>query len=276
MAVNPVFASIRVLIKGGGDLATGVASRLIRAGFPVLITEVARPLMVRRAVSFGAAVYEGQITVEGVTAVNAQPAAIETHIAAGHIPVLVDPAAEIRTTWRPLVLVDAIMAKRNLGTSRADAPLVIALGPGFVAGVDCHCVIETNRGHNLGRPIFQGQAQSNTGTPGPVEGLTRRRVLRAPEAGQIIPHAAIGDLVKSGDPVATMGQQSITAPFDGVLRGLIHPQVHVQSGQKIGDLDPRAEKAHCYLISDKSLAIGGGVLEAVLASQVVRTKMNRC
>ena len=275
MAVNPVFASIHVLIKGGGDLATGVALRLARAGLPILITEVARPMMVRRTVSFGGAVYEGQMTVEGVRAIKAQPADIETHLAAGHIPVVVDPVAEIRAIWRPVVLVDAIMAKRNLGTSLADAPLVIALGPGFEAGVDCHCVIETNRGHHLGRPIYQGQAQPDTGTPGPVEGHTQSRVLRAPADGHITPYIAIGDFVKAGDLIATMGQRPITAPFDGLLRGLIHPQVHVQSGQKIGDLDPRAEKAHCYLISDKSLAIGGGVLEAVLASQVVRVKINR-
>jgi len=273
MTRNPLFASVRIVIKGAGDLAGGVAARLFRAGFPVVMTEHPTPTMVRRAVCFGAAVTEGRITVEGITAVKSSPADLEAHLRQGVIPVLVDPRAEILDHWSSLVLVDAIMAKKNTGTRIDDAPLVIALGPGFTAPVDCHIVIETNRGHRLGRAIAEGSAQADTGSPGPVRGMTTGRVLRAPQAGKLVPMARIGDPVRAGQTLALVGDAPVLAPFDGVLRGLIHPAVPLTPGFKIGDVDPRGIRDHCFTISDKSLAVGGGVLEAVLAAGVVRQKL---
>jgi len=255
-----------VLIKGAGDLASGVAARLHRCGFPVIMTELPRPLMVRRTVSFGEAVYEGQVSVEGVTArlvpgVEAAVAALQE----GVVPVLVDPDAGSRHRLAPAVLVDAVMAKRNTGTRITDAPLVIALGPGFVAGVDCHAGVETQRGHRLGRVIWQGSTQRDTGLPGVIAGKGAERVLRAPCDGTLVAFAAIGDRLAPGQLVAAVGGQEVRARIEGVLRGLIRPGMHVAAGIKIGDIDPRAEPAHCFTISDKSLAVAGGVLEAILA-----------
>ncbi len=263
----------KILIKGGGDLATGVAARLFHAGFPVAITELPAPTMVRRAVCFGSAVYEGEITVEDLTAVRVEMDDIDTCLAQGKIPVVIDPAAETLTRWRPRVLIDAIIAKRNTGTRITDAPLVIALGPGFIAGQDCHYVIETNRGHWLGRIISQGAAQTNTNTPGAVKGQTKSRVLRAPAAGNVIPRAAIGDTVQAGQLIAKVNGHPVHAPFDGVLRGLVHPNVTVTPGYKIGDVDPRGVREHCFTISEKSLAIGGGVLEAILRQRAEGRRM---
>ena len=180
---------------------------------------------------------------------------------------LVDEAGAALAALQPAVVVDARMAKVNLGTTRDDAPLVIALGPGFDAGVDCHAVIETNRGHYLGRVIWRGAAEPDTRQPGSVKGRVGDRVLRAPADGQVVPHAAIGDPLREGDLVAMVSDQPVLAPFDGVLRGLIHPSVPVQRGMKIGDVDPRGQRDHCFTISEKSLAIGGGVLEAILSAR---------
>ena len=264
-------SSYPVLIKGAGDLATGSALRLHCAGFPVVMTEVAAPLAVRRTVAFAQAVYDGAWQVEGVVAQRATVAEVRPLWAARTIPVLVDPAATCRVQLQPAVIVDAIMAKQNTGTQRSDAPLVVALGPGFTAGDDCHAVIETQRGHYLGRVIWQGAAIPNTGTPGelPGVGVKLSRVLRAPVAGHVQPRFAIGECVPEGAIVATIAAEGqatpeIRAPFAGVLRGLIHPAVHVPAGLKIGDLDPRAERDFCFTVSEKALAIGGGVLEAVL------------
>ena len=264
-------SSYPVLIKGAGDLATGSALRLHCAGFPVVMTEVAAPLAVRRTVAFAQAVYDGACQVEGVAAQRATVAEVRPLWAARTIPVLVDPAAACRAQLQPAVIVDAIMAKQNTGTQRGDAPLVVALGPGFTAGSDCHAVIETQRGHYLGRVIWQGAAIPNTGTPGelPGAGVKLSRVLRAPVAGHVQPRFAIGECVPEGAIVATIAAEGqavaeIRAPFAGVLRGLIHPAVHVPAGLKIGDLDPRAERDFCFTVSEKALAIGGGVLEAVL------------
>lgn len=259
-----------VLIKGGGDLATGVALRLYHSGFPVVMTELPQPLMVRRTVSFGEAVNLGQMQVEGVTAVRVADAGAAQRVLAERgprrIPVLVDPQACCRVPLHPAVLVDAIMAKRNLGTTRQDAPLVIALGPGFCAGEDCHVVIETNRGHMLGRPLYQGSAEADTGVPGSVGGKTVERLLRAPAAGVLQARAEIGDRVALGQVVAVVSGQEVRAGTDGVLRGMVRSGMPVSAGLKIGDVDPRAEPAHCFLVSDKSLSIGGGVLEAVMHS----------
>jgi xanthine dehydrogenase accessory factor len=259
-----------VLIKGGGDLASGVALRLFRSGFPVLITELPQPLMVRRTVSFAEAVYQGQVEIEGVTAVHVPDVdtalrVIDPQATNRRVVVLVDPEAACRAALHPLVVVDAIMAKRNLGTTLHDAPLVIALGPGFTAGVDCHAVIETNRGHNLGRPLYHGSAEPDTGVPGSIGDKTTERLLRTPVTGIIASHAEIGDHVVAGQVVAAVGNQSVRTEIDGVLRGLIRSGVQVSAHMKIGDVDPRAESVHCYRVSDKSLAVGGGVLEAVLS-----------
>jgi len=271
MTINPNFQHILVLIKGAGDLASGVAYRLKRSGFPLIMTELPVPLLVRRAVAFGNAVYTGETAVEGITArrVNT-PAEAQRLAYTDTIPIVVDPAMTLLTSVQPQVLVDAIMAKSNTGTTLADAPLVVALGPGFTAGEDCHAIIETNRGHNLGRVILRGQAEPNTGTPGMMKGYSAGRVLRSPAEGNVIPCADIGDRIEEGQLIATVAGQEIRAPFNGVLRGLVHSDVYVTTGLKIGDLDPRGVVAHCFTLSDKSLAIGGGVLEAILASPVSR------
>ena len=260
-----------VLIKGGGDLASGVALRLHRAGFPVVITETAEPLAVRRRVAFAQAVYGGVCQVEEVTGRLCTAANAPATLGAGEVPVLVDPQTHSVVQLHPFALVDAIMAKRNTGTRLDDAPLVVALGPGFAVGVDCHAVIETNRGHNLGRVLWSGSAEPDTGTPGELPGVGGKasRVLRAPIAGFVEPLMEIGDHVRAGDLLAVVrgpqGETSaVRAPFDGVLRGLLHPRVPVEAHMKIGDVDPRAAREHCFTVSDKSLAIGGGVLEAIL------------
>lgn len=262
-----LFSRVPVIVRGGGDLASGVVYRLVKAGFPVLVIELERPLAIRRAVAFASAVFEGRVTVEGLTARRvAHPGEIAQVQAAGEVPVLVDPGGASIGALRPAVVVDARLAKRNLGTAQSDAPLVIGLGPGFTAGDDCHAVIETNRGHFLGRVLWQGSAEPDTGRPGSVQGRTLDRVLRAPCAGTVVPLAAIGDAVRAGDVLATVSGQEVRAPFDGVLRGLIHPSVPVTAGLKIGDVDPRGTREHCFTISEKALAIGGGVLEAILSA----------
>jgi xanthine dehydrogenase accessory factor len=261
-----LFDGVLVVVKGGGDLASGVVYRLVKAGFPVLITELERPLAIRRAVTYASAVFEGAVTVDGLTARRCAPDQVSAALAAGEIPVLVDDDGGHAAALRPAIIVDGRMAKRNLGVARFDAPLVIGLGPGFTAGRDCHAVIETNRGHFLGRVIWQGAAEPDTGVPGQVAGRTSDRVLRAPADGFVEPQAAIGDVVQAGDVVASVGGAAVTAQFDGVLRGLIHPSVPVFARMKIGDLDARAVRQHCFTISEKSLAIGGGVVEAVLSA----------
>jgi xanthine dehydrogenase accessory factor len=262
-----LFSDTLVLIKGAGDLATGVAYRLFRSGFPVLMTELPEPLMVRRTVSFGQAVYDGETTVEEVTARRVEDSREGLALArqGDVIPVLVDPEAHAVEVLKPRVLVDGVMAKHNTGTRITDAPLVIALGPGFVGGVDCHAAIETNRGHWLGRIIYEGSPQPDTKTPGKVEGYARGRVIRAPADGHMRPVAGVGDRLREGDLIGHVNGHEVRAMFDGVLRGLIHPSVRVTKGLKIGDLDPRDVDRHCFTISEKSLAIGGAVLEAILA-----------
>jgi xanthine dehydrogenase accessory factor len=255
----------RVLIKGGGDLATGVAVRLWRVGFKVALTELEQPLAIRRSVAFSEAVYAGEATVEDVTARRVEAAAeVEAAWQAGVIPLLVDPAAACRLTLKPEVVVDAILAKRNTGTRLSDAPLVVGLGPGFTAGQDVHAVVETNRGHYLGRVLWTGSAQADTGSPGIVNGVGRERVIYAPAAGTFRHKQTIGAVVNQGDIVGWIGETPVMAPIGGVLRGLIHDDVRLTAAVKIGDVDPRGVVDHCWTISDKALAIGGGVLEAIL------------
>jgi len=265
----PLF-DIPVLIRGAGDLGSGVAYRLVKAGFPVVMTELEHPLLVRTTVSYGMAVSYGSVVVEGITARRATIAEVPALLAEDVIPVLVDPEGQSVNALRPPVVVDARLAKVNLGTTIHDAPLVIGLGPGFIAGVDCHAVIETNRGHWLGRVIWQGNAEPDTGRPARLNGKEGERVLRAPHNGELIQLISTGDFVKIGDVIARVDNTPIIAPFDGVLRGIIDNPIHVTAGLKIGDVDPRAQREHTFTISDKSLAIGGGVVEAVLSAPQIR------
>jgi len=261
-----LFPTTLILLKGAGDLGTGVAWHLHRAGFPVIVTELAQPRVVRRTVAFASAVYDGTIAVEGATARRAESFDdVRGLLNDGIIPVLVDPETRAREFFKPIVLIDAVMAKRNTGTRITDAPFVPALGPGFTPGVDCHAVIETQRGHNLGRVLWDRPAEANTGVPGEVGGKSAERVLRAPCEGTLKAIRQIGDSVISGEVIARVGDANVIAPFDGILRGLVHDGLMVKAGTKIGDVDPRADRAMCFTISDKALAVGGGALEAVLA-----------
>lgn len=254
-----------VLVKGAGDLATGVIARLSRSGFRVVATETPQPTVIRRTVALAQAVYDDQFSVEDLRARRVSSDQVDETIREGAIPVLVDPRAEAVLRLHPHVVVDAIIAKRNLGTRITDAPLVIGLGPGFTAGVDCHSVVETNRGHYLGHVIHTGAAEPDTGIPGEIAGHDEERVLRAPAAGIFRPILSIGDTVAVGDIVARVDEEPVTTPLAGVLRGLLREGLQVPAGMKIGDVDPRATREHCFTISDKALAIGGGVLEATLA-----------
>lgn len=239
-----------------------------------MMLERPTPLFVRRTVSFGNAIFTGgSFELENMQSVLVSDfSAIEPVLANGQIPILIDPDGKSIQKVMPSVVIDARLQKDRLDTQITDAPLVIALGPGFEAGRDCHAVIETQRGHTLGRVIWQGSTLPDTGTPGRVEGYGKERVLRAVEDGFITPapNVEIGSKLQQGDLIAMNNQQPIYAPFPGVLRGLIHPTVEVWKDLKIGDLDPRGEISHCYTVSDKSLAIGGGVLEAVMSAPVVR------
>ena len=256
--------NILVIIRGGGDLATGVAVKLFRAGFPVMILEIERTTVIRLTVSFAWAIYEGKVIVEEIEAVLIPSWEKEEDITKkGKIPVLIDPEGSCIEKLFPTVLVDAILAKRNLGTRIDQAPLVIGLGPGFTAGEDVDVVIETKRGHNLGRVYYQGQAAPDTGVPGEVGGESKRRLLRAPAEGKIIPLHKIGDLVRAGEVIAEVEGVSLKAEIYGVLRGLIYPQSRVTRGMKIGDIDPRGIREYCFTVSDKARSIGGAVLEAI-------------
>ena len=261
-----------VLVRGGGDLASGVVLRLWRAGLPVVVTELPRPLVVRRKVSFAEAVYQGRTQVDGVPAVRvpAQADAVRAAWRAGEVPVVVDPEARLRHALRPAVLVDGRMTKRPPELGRDAAALVVGLGPGFVAGEHCHAVIETMRGHTLGRVIWRGAALPDTGLPEAVRQHQADRVLRAPADGVLETLVTIGQVVDAGTPLLRVAGQVVRAPFRGAVRGLLHPGLPVTRGLKVGDLDPRADPRYAYLVSDKSLAIGGGVLEAVLAVPALR------
>ncbi len=256
---------LRILIKGAGDLATGVAVRLKRAGFQVVMTDLPHPTAVRRTVSFCEAIPDGEAVVEGIHARRAENAdAALSIMARGDIAVIADPEARCLEALRPAALVDAILAKRNTGTRMGDAPVVVALGPGFAAGVDCHAVVETMRGHDLGRVIIKGSARPNTGVPGEIGGYTVERLLRAPADGIFEPMRAIGDAVSAGEAVAVVSGQAMRAQISGVLRGLLRSGTPVHTGMKSGDIDPRCAVSHCFSVSDKARAIGGGVLEAIL------------
>lgn len=253
-----------IVIRGGGDLATGVALRLYRSGMDVVICETAVPTSIRRTVCFSEAVRLGEMMVEGVTARRAVPEEVPALLAAGIIPVLVDPEGACIPGLRPDAVVDAILAKRNLGTSMDMAPIVVAAGPGFTAGVDCHAAVETMRGHYLGRVIYEGSPLPNTNIPGLIGGYAGERVLRAPADGAFAGAKRIGDRVEAGDVAGYVAGKPMVCTIGGTLRGLLADGVPVTKGMKRGDVDPRCEEAHCRCASDKALAVGGGVLEAIL------------
>ena len=259
-----LFAEHLVVVRGGGDLATGVVARLHRTGFPVVVLELAVPRVIRRTVSVARAVQDQAAVIEDLNVKVADNSVAAVDLArSGVVSVMVSD--EIPAFPTPVsVVVDARMAKERLDTSIEQAPLVVALGPGFLAGVDCHAVIETLRGHRLGRVLWAGSASPNTGVPGVVGGRSAERLIRAAGTGQIVWDVEIGDLVQAGQVVGRVGGQPIAASLDGVVRGLIDPAHPATPGLKIGDIDPRGDRSACFEISDKALAVGGGALEAVL------------
>lgn len=277
-----------VLVKGAGDFASGSIRRLFLAGAKVVCTELLQPLSVRRMVAFSEAMYVGEHTVEGVTAIHVTPDEIDRCLSESKVPVLNDPETKILHQRKFDIVIDARMAKENLGTEITDAPIVIALGPGFKAGKDCHAVVETLAGHNLGRVIYEGKAAKNTGAPAPPELYLSPKatsphtaccsgfvpccegfdfgslLLRAPADGVFTGEKRIGDLVKEGDVIGRVDDIQIKAKASGVIRGLIHDGVHIVKGLKIGDIDPTSEVNRAYEISEKANAVAGGVLEACL------------
>ncbi|MDU6630157.1 MAG: selenium-dependent molybdenum cofactor biosynthesis protein YqeB [Lachnoanaerobaculum sp.] len=256
----------KIWIRGAGDLATGIALRLYRSGFDIVMSDIAVPTTVRRTVAFSPAVYTGEASVEGITGKLCENISmIDTVMESGCIPVIVDPSGEIMKEYKPDVIVDAIIAKTNIGTKITDADIVIGVGPGFNAGVDCHAVVETKRGHNLGRVLWSGSAYPNTGVPGNIGGYTVERIIRATADGVFKAKVNIGDYVKAGDLLAYCDETPVYANIDGIVRGLLQDGVKVKTGMKSGDVDPRAEKEYCFTVSDKASAIGGGVLEAILS-----------
>lgn len=263
-----------VLLRGGGDLATGVAARLWRSGFQVVVAEMEQPLAVRRLVSLAEAVFEGEVIIEDLRGLRAERAS-EAHeiLGQGAIPVLVDPTAESRHELAPAAIVDARMTKSGPSLPVNSASMMVGLGPGFTADKDVHAVVETKRGHRMGRVYWEGPAQPDTGVADLVNGKGVERVLRAPADGIFEPIAEIGSLVASGARLAEINDVQIVAAFDGALRGLLHGGIEVSSGTKVGDLDPRGDLSVCSLISDKSLAVGGGVLEALLSMRSIREQL---
>jgi xanthine dehydrogenase accessory factor len=253
-----------VVVKGAGDIASGIAHRLFRSGFRVIMTELAQPTVIRRTAAFAQAVFTGRAIVEGIEAVKVEQTDALATVARGKIAVVVDPLGQTVSCLKPWAVVDAILAKKNTGTALNDAAVVIGVGPGFVAGQDVQLVVETMRGHYLGRVIEKGTALPNTGQPGEIGGYTTQRVLRAPCSGLFTAVRSIADSVSAGDIVATVGKEPVKAGISGVLRGLLQDGLAVNDGMKIGDIDPRCVPEHCFSVSDKARAIGGGVLESLL------------
>lgn len=263
--------TLRILVRGGGDLASGVITRLHRAGWQILVTELPQPMAVRRFAAFSQAVLDEETTIEEMTARRVESYSDIRHaIDQRIIPVMVDPALDVLKFFKPHVLVDGRMRKSPPELSINTAPLVIGLGPGFTAGHDCHAVIETNRGPFLGRVIWQGSAQPDTGVPERMGEHQADRVLRAPADGVLLAKLDIGARARAGEEIARVNGRPILAPFDGVIRGLLPDGVSVNLGMKIGDIDPRGDPRLTRMVSDKALAIGGGVVEAILAWEPFR------
>ena len=254
------------VIRGGGDIATGIIYKLFQCGFPLLVLELENPSCIRRTVSFCEAVFDGEVEVEGVRAVRV--CTLEEAFACYEqkkVPVMTDPQGETIRQAAPAVIVDAILAKRNLGTKMTDAPVVIGVGPGFCAGRDVHAVVETRRGHHLGRVLYRGEAAPNTGIPGVIGGYGRERVIHAPVSGTLHIERQIGEEVKKDDVIARIDGTLVRATIPGIIRGMIREGYVVKQGLKIADIDPRvAEKDNCRYISDKARCVAGGVLEAAL------------
>lgn len=253
-----------VLIKSGGEVASGVAHRLHCSHFRLCLTERANPLAVSRGTAFSEAAFDGEKTIEGVTAEVVSPEEIYEVWQRGNIPIVIDPGASIKDQINPDVLVDATMAKRNTNTRITDAPLVIGMGAGFYAGRDVHIVVETNHSNNLGRVILEGEAEENTGVPVSIGGLTKERVVWAPQSGIFTTDREIGDQVVAGEVTGRVGGQLVEAPISGILRGLLRNGVRVSKGAKLVEIDPLNDRAICYVIRDKMRAIAGGVLEAIM------------
>jgi len=255
-----------VIIRGGGDLASATVQKLYRSGFRVLVLEVPMPTSIRRNVSFSEAIYEGEIEVEGITGVYVKNLSeIENAWSNKKVPVIIDKKGEYIKKIKPTIVVDAIIAKKNMGTTKDMADITIGLGPGFIAGEDVNVVIETSRGHNLGRLIFKGEAAKNTGIPGNIMGFSKERVIHSTCAGIMMNAHNIGDAVEKDEVIAYIGDVEVKATIAGLLRGILRSGSTVTQGFKIADIDPRlSEKINCYSISDKARSIAGGVLEAVL------------
>lgn len=254
-----------IIVRGGGDVATGTIQKLNRVGFDVLVLEIDKPTCIRRNVAVGQAIYDGEIQIEDIKAVRCDNIDdIETVFENSNVAVTVDPEGKYIKELQPLAVVDGILAKKNLGTSKDMAPITIGLGPGFEAGIDVDVVIETNRGHDLGRLIFEGFAQANTGNPGNINGYTRERILRASDDGKLHIIKDLGSVVKKGQAVASVNGNEILSGLDGMVRGMINEGSEVFKGMKIGDVDPRVIPRNANTISDKARHIGGGSLEAIL------------
>ncbi len=266
------FADLKIVVRGAGDLATGVALRLYRSGFRrLLLLETEHPLAVRRLVSFSEAINIGKVSIEGITARRIDDVEMLGQWPSDTtIPIVVDPAGESIRKLRPDIVIDAIIAKRNLGTTIDDAELVIGLGPGFSAGRDVDCVIETQRGHHLGRVIWDGGAAPDTGIPGNIGGYSTERLLRAPNPGIFTTGCNIGDTVEEGQCMAKVDSSPVCANISGVIRGLLRSATPVDRGTKLGDIDPRGKVTFCTTASDKAMAVGGGVLEAILNNFIYR------
>ncbi|MCS7280967.1 MAG: selenium-dependent molybdenum cofactor biosynthesis protein YqeB [Desulfobacterota bacterium] len=259
------YRELKVVIKGAGEMASGIAHRLFMAGIKkILMTELPNPLCIRRTVSFCEAIYEGQWEVEGVKALFLRSIEeVQKVWDQGMIGVIVDPSSSSIASLNPHVVVDARMIKKYTEGKIKDEPIVIGIGPGFRAPENCHAVIESQRGHFLGKVIYNGEAEPHTKVPSPVLGYTTERVLRAPCSGVVKHVKKIGDRIKKGEIVMYVDKTPVFSEIDGILRGLIR-EIEVSENEKIGDIDPRMDARYLNTISDKARAIGGGVLEAIL------------
>lgn len=265
------------IVRGGGDIATGTIYKLFQCGFPLLVLEIANPSCIRRTISFCEAVFDADVEVEGVKAkkVYSLEEAYQCYCH-NEVPVMIDPEGTMITQAAPLVVIDAILAKRNLGTKITDAPIVIGLGPGFCAGKDVHAVVETKRGHHLGRVLYKGEAIQNTGVPGIIAGYGKERVIHAPAEGILHIEKQIGEEVQKGQVIAWIGEIPVKATITGIVRGMLREGYEVKKGLKMADIDPRiTEKENCHHISDKARCVAGGALEAVLHLMYTQKEADR-